>query len=196
MDPNIQNSQENAPENQTIIVKIRSILSQNKFLIIVVTALTIISFGTTSYLLVAGSNKSFKPPRQENNLTTSEALPTLQPQPSTDPTSQPTQTLNPELQKDETATWSAFTSSKYSYSISYPPAWNASLADQEDEKILEYVVFNPESASGSATPAISLSYGTRTYQEALNIYQSGENITVGSQSATKIQNQNSHIKVS
>jgi hypothetical protein len=161
----------------------KGFLSRNKYLIITIAILSCISFGTTGYLLLAKDKPSSENDIQVNNIKTPSPTPLLQtiitntPMPST-PT--PTVTLT-----NQTATWSAFTSSRYSYSLKYPPGWTAQIATQTDPRILEYVVFNPV-ATKAGTLSITLSYGTRTNLEALALNpQVGETITVASVSATK-----------
>ena len=154
-----------------------------KYIIIFIVTLSVLSLGSTSYLLVANKKKQ-PPPKtvQENvvELPVSTPIPTEIVLKSTN-----TPTPTPILTVDPTATWSAFVSKKYSYSLNYPPDWTAKITAQTDPKILEYVVLNP-AATKAGTLFITLSYGTRTYQEALALDpQKGETITVASVSATK-----------
>lgn len=160
--------------------KLKIFLSANKFIIIFLTVLAMASFGTTGYLLTA--NKKANTISQiplSLGPTPTETIPTEVPIPSVTPTPQPVFAIDP------TATWSAFVSAKYAYSIKYPPNWTAKITTQEDTKILEYVVFNPV-ATKAGTLSITLSYGTRTYAQALALDpQTGEIIAVASASATK-----------
>lgn len=184
MDNQIE-SQETSNLNPSFLSKLKIFLSANKFATIFITVLGVISFATTTYLLMANkkaplSNKSF----QENIVPTSTMAPSPQKiiPTNTQPPSTPTPTI---VLTNPTATWSAFTSSKYSYSIKYPPNWNAQITAQQDPKILEYVVFNPV-ATKAGTLSITLSYGTRTYAQALALDpQAGESMIVASASATK-----------
>ena len=148
------------------------------------------SFGTTGYLLTA-NNKT--PPQnrlpQQNIVQISSQI--SQPQQAilnASPTASLTATPTPKtitFPPDPTASWSAFTSAKYSYSIKYPLKWNAQITAQQDPKILEYVVFNP-TATKAGTLSITLSYGNRTYTQAQALDpQTGESILVASVSATK-----------
>lgn len=154
-----------------------------KYVIILLATLSILSLGSTSYLLVANKKKQPPPKTVQENVV---ELPVSTPIPTEivlKPTNTPTPT--PILTVDPTATWSAFVSKKYSYSLKYPPDWTAKITAQTDPKILEYVVLNPV-ATKAGTLFITLSYGTRTYQEALALDpQKGETITVASVSATK-----------
>ncbi len=130
-----------------------------------------------------------KKPSLSNKLSQIKVSPTPSPTPlpkiavsNTLPTAIPTPNIP---LKEPIATWSAFTSSKYSYSIKYPPNWDTQITAQQDPKILEYVVFNPV-ATKAGTLSITLSYGTRTYAQALALDpQIGESIIVASVSATK-----------
>ena len=168
---------------QGFVAKFKLFYQNNKFTIIFIAILSFISFGITGYLLMANKPLSSNNLAQENEILTSPPTSLLQetisnaPPP---PTPTPTIVLiNP------TATWSAFTSSAYSYSIKYPPDWTAQTIAQQDTKILEYVVFNPV-ATTAGTLSITLSYGTRTYLEALALDpQIGETILVASASSTK-----------
>src|SRR3990172_714997 len=158
-------------------------LSKNKFTIIFISILGIVSLGMTGYLLASNS----KPPLPDQVSQESIAQNfTIAPAPENEIPTQPPLTPAPTIAPiNPTASWSAFVSSAYSYSIKYPPNWTAQTIAQTDPKILEYVVFNPV-ATKSGTLSITLSYGTRTYQQALALDpQTGEIITVASASATK-----------
>lgn len=172
------------PVQPNFFSKLKIFFSANKSIIIFIAFLSIISSSTTVYLLM--SNKK---PLSPNKLPQKSIIPTSFPTPLpqkiisiTPPPPTPTLTIT---LANPTATWSAFVSSKYSYSIKYPPNWTAQITTQQDPKILEYVVFNPV-ATKAGTLSITLSYGTRTYAEALAIDpQIGETLTVASVSATK-----------
>lgn len=172
------------PVQPNLFSKLKLFISANKFSVTLLTLFSLSSVGMTIYLLTP-TNKTLPlgKPTQEKIILTPTAEPLTQktifntPSPST-----PTPTIaliNP------TATWSAFTSLAYSYSIKYPPDWTAKTITQTDPKILEYVVFNP-TATKAGTLSITLSYGTRTYLEALALDpQIGETILVASVSSTK-----------
>ena len=172
------------PTQPSFFSKLKTFFSTNRFIIIFIAFLSIVSLGTTGYLLIA-SNK-LSPPNKISQvpiLPTPRAgiasLPTASPPPPTP--SPPSTSLN----IDSMATWSAYVSTKYSYSIKYPSGWTAQITTQQDPKILEYVVFNPV-ATKAGTLSITLSYGTRTYKEALALDpQTGESMIVASVSATK-----------
>lgn len=172
------------PAQQNFFSKLKFFLSKNKFTIIFIAILSVASFSVTGYLLATN-----KKPLPSNKLTQENIILTSSPTPlpqkvisNTPPPSTPTPTI---ILVNPTATWSAFTSSAYSYSIKYPPSWNAQITTQQDPKILEYVVFNPV-ATKAGTLSITLSYGTRTYLEALALDpQTGESILVASVSSTK-----------
>lgn len=165
--------------------KIKFFLSQHKFIIIFVAIIFFLSFGTTGYLLVANQKISISNEVTNTNVVSSPA-PVSKSAEITEqpiPTTIPTPTIALEI--DQTASWSAFSSSKYSYSIKHPPNWTAKITSQTDSKILEYVVFNPV-ATKAGTLSITLSYGTRTYTQALALNsQIGESLIVASVSATK-----------
>jgi ABC-type uncharacterized transport system involved in gliding motility auxiliary subunit len=126
----------------SFLPKFKLFLSRNKFAIIFIASLSILSFGSTTYLLM--TNKKPLPPSEsfQENIA---SIPTTAPsaQKAIITSAQPLSTPTPIVLVDPTATWSAFVSSKYSYSIKYPPGWNAKITVQQDPKILEYVVFNP-----------------------------------------------------
>lgn len=163
----------------------RSFSIPTKYVIIFLVTLSILSLGSTSYLLVANKKKAPAPTTVQKNIVEL-------PPPSLDnkkvvakPTDAPTPTPTLAPVVDVTATWSAFVSSKYAYSIKYPSDWTAKITTQTDPKILEYVVFNPVSTK-AGTLSITLSYGTRTNKEALALDpQIGESMIVASVSATK-----------
>lgn len=173
------------PAQPNFLSKLKLFLSVNKFWVILLTFFSISSVGMTGYLLTANkkapvSNRI----AQENILSTPSPTPLLKVAISnTPPPLTPTPTI---IFVNPTATWSAFASSKYSYSLKYPLNWTAQTITQTDPKILEYVVFNPV-ATKAGTLSITLSYSTRTYTEALALdaQQIGETITVASAAATK-----------
>lgn len=163
----------------------RSFNLPSKYIIIFLAVLSVLSLSSTSYILIANKKKATSPKTVQENVVevpVSTPIPTkvvLKPTATTAPT--PTIAVV----SDPTATWSAFVSTKYNYSLKYPPDWTAKITPQTDPKILEYVVFNPV-ATKAGTLFITLSYGTRTYQEALALDpQKGATITVASVSATR-----------
>ncbi|OGH42020.1 MAG: hypothetical protein A3H79_00370 [Candidatus Levybacteria bacterium RIFCSPLOWO2_02_FULL_36_8b] len=186
-----QNEQLNTNDvSLSFFSKVKIFLSANKLAVIFIAVLGTISFSTTGYLLTA-NNKT--PPQ---NRFPQENIPPISPQisppqqvilnasptasPSSSSISKPTASAI-----DPTASWSAYVSTKYSYSVKYPPGWNAQITTQQDPKILEYVVFNP-TATKAGTLSITLSYGNRTYTQAQALDpQTGESILVASVSATK-----------
>lgn len=180
--------QDSYSSKPSVSSKVRDFLLNNKYILIFITLLALASFGSTGYLLIANKEYSAKRPAIQESPSL-EAVPTVAPLkevavPTDAPTSTPTPNITAVL--DETATWSAFLSAKYKYSLKYPPTWTASISAQKDTKILEYVVFNPKDATKSGTLSITLSYGTRTYSEALATDSTkGEVIFVASVSATK-----------
>ena len=157
----------------------------NKYIIIFLAVLSVLSLGSTSYLLATNKKKSPAPKTVKaiQEKTVALSSPTLIPEKIVaKSTIAPTPTL-PIV--DPIASWSAFVSAKYVYSIKYPPDWIAKITVQTDPKILEYVVFN-QIATKAGTLSISLSYSTRTYKEALALDpQIGESIIVASVAATK-----------
>ncbi|EKD65219.1 MAG: hypothetical protein ACD_50C00153G0016 [uncultured bacterium] len=98
----------------------------------------------------------------------------------------PTPTPEQILEDDQTIDWNIYSNEQYTYSIKYPRDWEATKSAQEDEKILDYVVFRPLSATKSGELPITLGYTTRTYKEVLDSDpQVGESILVSSYSATR-----------
>ena len=196
---NQDQSQGLATSQQTSFIKnLLNLLSKNKYIVIAIAVLALISFGITSYFLVANKNKSasLRDKVQENIIPKDSSIKTqsqLQSQtenskipstPTPTPTLTPTPTITPLT--SPISTWSPFLSAKYGYSLKYPPDWTAKITTQQDPKILEYVVFNPKTATIAGTLSITLSYGTRTYAEALALDpQNGETIKIASVSAIK-----------
>lgn len=177
------------PAQPTLLTKLKIFFSANKFAILFIAVLSTMSFSTTGYLLIANNKTSPQnrfiqegiPPISNQTVQEQTAFSTA---PTVSPTAVPTSRSIP-LIVDPTASWSAFVSAKYSYSIKYPPNWDAKIATQSDPKILEYVVFNPV-ATKAGTLSITLSYGTRTNKEALALDpQVGESMLVASVSAVK-----------
>ncbi len=98
---------------------------------------------------------------------------------------------------DETSDWNIYSSSRYAYSIKYPLDWNAKETSQQDPKILEYVVFNPLSATRTGELSITLTYTTRSYKEVLDSDpQPGETVIVSSISATRKLKEDSQRNIS
>lgn len=185
MDNQDQSQELSAPE-QNSPPKLFSILSNNKYIIIFIVILSILSLGSTSYLLIANKKKTPVPKIAQENTVVELPSPTLIPiRVASKPTITPTPTPTLSAVADPSASWSAFVSVKYVYSIKYPPDWTAKITTQTDPKILEYVVFN-EVSTKAGTLSITLSYGTRTNKEALALDpQIGESLIVASVGATK-----------
>ena len=182
---NQEQPQDSYRSKPSISSKISNFLSKKRYIAIFITLLAVSSFGSTGYIVIANREySSNNPPIQESPFAVT--APTVAPlKEVTIPTDTPTPTPTLAL-LDQTATWSAFLSAKYNYSLKYPPTWTASISAQKDPKILEYVVLNPKDATKSGSLSITLSYGTRTYQEALAVESAkGEVIFVASVSATK-----------
>lgn len=178
------------PAQPNIFSKLKIFLSANKFSIVFILVLTIISLSSTAYLIIANNKTSVQDKFSQENIPlisppiSREQQVILNASPTASLTASPTP-KPPALVINPTASWSAFTSSKYSYSLKYPPNWEAKITPQSDPKILEYVVFNPV-ATKAGTLSITLSYGNRTYEQAKALDpQTGEIITVASVSATR-----------
>lgn len=171
---------------------------QNKY-VIGLFILGIISFGSSAYLLSIASQKqaTLKRSYAQPPLTIPSIisfLPTAVPQSDLPVSSTPIFTPAPTI--DPIASWSAYTSNSSSYSFKYPFDWIVRAKTQTDPKILEYLVVNPNSASASAL-SITLSYGTRTYQEAVSLRaQNGDAINVASVSGYKTLESDSDQNVS
>ena len=173
------------PAQPNLLSKLKNFLSANKFAVILLAFFSISSFGMTGYLLMANKKPSLPGKIARTTILTT-PISTIANTPITSLSQPPSPKLpSTSLKTDPSASWSAFVSSKYSYSIKYPPTWTAQITTQQDPKILEYVVFN-EVSTKSGTLSITLSYGTRTYTEALALDpQIGESMVVASTSATK-----------
>lgn len=87
---------------------------------------------------------------------------------------------------EETLGWNTYSSSEFAYSIKYPIDWGVSLVPQEDPKILEYVIFNPLSATQSGQLSVTITYTTRPYEEILDADpQPGESVIIASVGGTR-----------
>lgn len=156
----------------------------HKYLAILVALLCLTSLGSAA-LLLSDHNKS------DNNLVNLFKQNILRfPSPAPTP-----QKLLEDI--DETLGWNIYSNSQYGYSIKYPLDWGATITPQEDPKILEYVVFNPLTATKAGELSISLTYSTRSYKEVLDSDpQPGETIIVSSISATRKLKEDSQRNVS
>lgn len=172
------------PTQPNFLSKIKIFLSANKFAVILLTILSISSFGMTGFLLMTNKKPSLPGKIAQTTIIPTPTL-TIANTPTTSPPTPTPKLPSTSLKTDPTSTWSAFVSAKYVYSIKYPPDWTAQITTQQDPKILEYVVLNPI-ATKAGTLSITLSYGTRTYAQALALDpQTGESIVVASVSARK-----------
>lgn len=175
------------PESQDLKKKLLNwfLFSPNKIMIIILAVASIVSFGSTAYMLVSPekTKKSSSPSSVQIART-----PIITPSSNASPTMKKQKnlvTLTPSPAIDPTASWSAFASTKYGYSIKYPSDWTASNAGQLETKVPEYIIFNPRNATSTAK-MITLSYSTRTYEEALLIgANTKETIKVGTISGAK-----------
>src|SRR3989304_8770929 len=145
----IENKQQ--PENSGS--KIFSL--SHKYLAILVVVLCLVSLGSAALLL----SNHFK----KDNSIVSLFKQNLLRFPSPTPT--PKELLE---NIDETLGWNIYSNSQYEYSIKYPLDWSATITPQEDPKIIEYVVFNPLSATRAGELSITLTYTTRSYKEVLD----------------------------
>lgn len=190
MDPQAPQQDEQVDSTETEKKSsISGLLNVSHWYIIVILILATLSFGSSAYLLAKAPQKKTAP----NYIAKITSFPsptfTLAQQAIVSPT--PTAAISPSLTPaitptpDPIASWSAYVSTTSAYSIKYPSNWNAKATLQTDSKILEYVVFNPQSASTSAL-SITLSYSNRTYQQAVALRaQNGIDIEVASISGTK-----------
>lgn len=161
-----------------------------KTIIIAISVLAIISFGSTTYMLVSA--------KQQKNLdisqipTSAAVIPTVIPEESstvesleptviTTPTKIATFTPTPTI--DPTAIWNNYASIRYGYSIKYPLGWTAKNQGQLEPQIPDYVIFNPSTESART---ITISYSTRTYQQSATMGATqSELIKVGTVSGIK-----------
>lgn len=204
-------AQNNEQEQHQVLAEKKDSLSflnnffntSNKYLLIIL-ILAILSFGSGTYLLSQFSTKK----QLSQNSPQVNPIPSinivLSPTPQLIASSSPSITITPTLVStftptptpDPIASWSAYVSTTSAYSINYPPDWIAKATLQQDPKILEYVVFNPNSATTSAL-SITISYSTRTYLEALALRdQNGDVITIATVSGIKTTEEDSDGNVS
>lgn len=175
-----------SPSNQAFTSPVSSNSLKTKHVVIFLTICAAISFGSTTYLFVAGKKDANPPPQP---LMVTQSSPQSRPTPTPTPVVKELteeEAMLAEPTPDPTATWSAYVNAKYHYSLKYPADWTVKKLTSTDPKITNYVVFYPKNASGSAYAA-SISYSTRTYSEALAIDSgvAGESAQVSSISATK-----------
>lgn len=201
MDPQAPQQDEQVDSTETEKKSsISGLLNVSHWYIIVILILATLSFGSSAYLLAKAPQKKTAP----NYIAKITSFPsptfslaqqaTNTPTPTVLPTTIPALTITPT--PDPIASWSAYVSTTSAYSIKYPPDWKAKATLQQDSKILEYVVFNPQNATASAL-SISISYGKRTYQEAIALRdQNGEKIKIASISGYKTVEQDSNQNVS
>lgn len=104
-------------------------------------------------------------------------------------------TLTPTSGVNPTATWSAFISNQYGYSIDYPPNWVATPTTSGDPLVVQYTLFNPNTIS-TASSSITVSYSNRTAAQSLAVYTAtGVPISIGTISATMQTTQDSNGNV-
>lgn len=162
-----------------------------KTVIIAIVVLAIVSFGSTTYMLVS--------PKQQKNLdisqipTSAPVVPTVIPEnnilkvESSEPTvaSTPTKvaTSTPTPTIDPTALWNNYAAISYGYSIKYPIGWTVKNQGQLESQIPNYLIFNPSTESART---ITISYSTRTYQQSATMGATqSELIKVGTVSGIK-----------
>lgn len=162
-----------------------------KNLIIIVAFLVIISLGSTTYMLL--SPKQNINPSPINSINEIITLPSVTPESkasvlnldATPAKITQTATSSATPTTDPTNNWNTFTNSNYKYSVKYPLDWTVQNLGQLEPKVPDYVVFNPKNATSTAK-MITISYSTRTYDEAMAIgATNSEIIKVGTISAAK-----------
>lgn len=164
------------------------ISGSNKLFYGVILIVFLLSMGFTVHLLF-GRAKNQKTQTPQNSVTTK----TKSTASSAPPTLTPTPTVIITLEQ-KIATWSAFSNKNYGYSVKYPPDWKVEKVLQSDPKILDYEVFFPLASTRSGLP-ITISYTTRTMQEATAGATQLSTIMVASVSATKKISQDSNRDV-
>ena len=156
--------------------------SKRRVILIVVLCLASISSAIYLLLIINGQNSALESAYK------SVLLPFKNFFPSPSPT--PTPFI------DITSDWKIYNSTSSALSIKYPKDWTAKDTEQSDPKILEYVVFNPLSATKAGELSITLTYTTRSYKEILDADpQPGETIIVSSISATRKLKQDSERNI-
>lgn len=145
--------------------------------------LTLIFGGAIGYMIGTGKLK-------KETLTTLVIPPGLIPSPTiTTPNGaagsiNPASTPTPTLTANALSNLSKSFSSTYDYYFRYPTTWGLTTPENTDAKILEYLVLNPKGSEGGL--AITVSYTTRTYQEALALNsQPAEGIVVGNVTSSR-----------
>lgn len=179
----------------------------NKSVVVGIATLAIISLGATAYLLFLPKQKEepapppmaytkplIKPtviPTQANTVSSvAGVLPTSTSVASAG--SQITVTKSASTPAiDPFASWNVYNNPRYGYSIKYPKDWTVKNYGQIEPKVIDYIVFNPSTASSSAK-TVSISYSTRTYDEAMEIgATTSESITVDGVKGAKKSEQDS-----
>lgn len=180
--------------NQKSFPKIKT-----RHIVIFLAICAILSVGSTTYLVIGGAKKEV-PPQQTEFIAQEPQTPT--------PTVTPTPVVE-ELEEDPllpaeptpdttapVATVSAFVNKIFHYSFNYPKAWSVKKEPSTDPKILDYRLFYPPNATGSAY-GVSVTYSIRSFNESLAIDAvAGEKLTISSATAIKKTLQDSNKNVS
>lgn len=142
--------------------------------------LALLTSGLAAYMISTSQKQTFT----QANI----PIQTFEPTPiSSGPTTNPTiALLSPTPTASPTPTLkNLYSNSKYGFSFRYPSGWTLVNKTQSDPKILLYLVLNPRGASSNEL-SITVSYGTRTYGEALDLNnQVAESIKVAGISSSR-----------
>lgn len=149
----------------------------NKYIAILIVLLCLVSLGSAIYFFVLNNKKG----SIGDNVSQVNIIPSPTLTPESDNPPKPIEDLN-----KITNGWLVYNNTKSAFSIKYPLDWTAKNTAQPDPKILEYVVFNPLTATKAGELSITLTYTTRSYKEVLDSDpQPGETIIVSSISGTR-----------
>lgn len=183
-----QVTQQPQPVQQPVAFK-QMPLRINKNLIIIIAILAVLSLGSTTYMLISPKIEKPSTPTQVTNKTAT--LLSIVPVYKTSAASPeatikfPLIEITPKPTTDPTNNWNTYTNSNYKYSIKYPLDWTVQNLGQLETKVPSFIVFNPKDATSTAR-MITISYSTRTYDEALSIgATNSETIKIGTISAAK-----------
>jgi len=161
--------------------------NQHKYIAVLIIILCLASLGSAIYFLVLHNKKE----PIKGNVSQLNLVPSATQTPASDSSPEPI-----EDSRKITNNWQVYNSTKSAFLIKYPKDWTAKDTEQSDPKILEYVVFNPLSATKAGELSITLTYTTRSYKEVLGSDpQPGETITVASVAATRKLKQDSQRNI-
>ena len=162
-----------APKKPPFLLKLKA----HKTPVIIASIGVLILTGMITYLVVSPSQDTRFAPATQEPVT----RPLAKRKPTPSPTILPSATPAP---TSPTASWQTYINPTYDYSIKYPPDWTVANFGALEPLIPSYVVFNPQTASGSAR-YISVSISTRSYAAQVALTGTGTATTAAGIVGTK-----------